>query len=767
MAFTMSCVPERSNGLRAPFLVGNVVGTKRDLRCLSARREYDARMSRVHAATSVGILCLALAACPSSRGGAGGGTADTTPKEAADRAVRIAIARAEGKRADGVRELEQFVRTADRSTKILALRGLGRIGGPEARVTLLATMQDPDPDLVAAAMAAFGVARELEDASVDDGAAAVPALHAAFDRTTGAGRVLAIEAIGRAGDQRSQALLVAQLAADPQLAEATGVALARHGRRKIELTPEVRNALIGRLADVSERRRYGAVYALARSHVPTPVADSIIPLRLGELATADVVPEIRAQAILAIVKYAGVPAAQAQLERALLDRDWRVAVEAVRALTSDAMEGNAAEAVAVALARRRIDLDAGADAEAHVIMEGLRGLQKWGARTVVHDALKSIVTWATSTTKTPALTRAWIGCLATSALVRGDNKGIATAEACSNRELPDHLRLPLVADLVTANTGTLAERRTALATLLAHKDVRVRAAGLGALTAPWKEGNAGDHTSAIGILVGALASKEPILAGTAVDAAAGFYEAIGTGDHAAIDAAVIARATTEKDAELSGSLLELIGKQKLAAGVEACRAGLTGIPVRAKAARGCLRALGEPANDPPAPAHAPAPPVDVGNVIGTSLEWHLETTRGEIVIALAPEVAPWAVASIVALTTSGKYDDLEFHRVVPDFVVQGGDPTESGWGGPGYALPAEPGTTADGAGYVAGGVGMADAGKDSGGSQWFIMHARAAHLDGRYTWVGAVQSGQKSADALLIGDKVVKATITVKSAPRR
>jgi cyclophilin family peptidyl-prolyl cis-trans isomerase len=287
------------------------------------------------------------------------------------------------------------------------------------------------------------------------------------------------------------------------------------------------------------------------------------------------------------------------------------------------------------------------------------------------------------------------------------------------------------------------------------------------LTAPWKEGTAADHASAIGILVGALASKEPILAGNAVDAAGGFYEAIGTGDHAAIDSAVIARATTEKDAELSGSLLELIGKQKIAAGVEACRAGLAGIPVRAKAARGCLHALGEPANDPPVPAHAPAPPVDPANVIGADLEWHLETTRGEIVIALAPEVAPWAVASIVALTTSGKYDGLEFHRVVPNFVVQGGDPTESGWGGPGYALPAEPGTTADGAGYVAGGVGMADAGKDSGGSQWFIMHARAAHLDGRYTWVGAVVSGQKSADALLIGDKVVKATITAKSAARR
>jgi cyclophilin family peptidyl-prolyl cis-trans isomerase len=74
-------------------------------------------------------------------------------------------------------------------------------------------------------------------------------------------------------------------------------------------------------------------------------------------------------------------------------------------------------------------------------------------------------------------------------------------------------------------------------------------------------------------------------------------------------------------------------------------------------------------------------------------------------------------------------------------------------------IPAEPASSADGPGFVAGGVGIADAGRDSGGSQWFIMHSRAPHLDGRYTWIGSVVSGQKSADALLIGDKVVKATI--------
>ena len=128
-------------------------------------------------------------------------------------------------------------------------------------------------------------------------------------------------------------------------------------------------------------------------------------------------------------------------------------------------------------------------------------------------------------------------------------------------------------------------------------------------------------------------------------------------------------------------------------------------------------------------------------------------------ILLHPDVAPWAVATIVALTRKGFYNGLAFHRVVPNFVVQGGDPTESGAGGPGFAIPAEPGTLADGAGYQAGGVGIADAGRDSGGSQWFVMHSRAPHLDGRYTWFGTLESGQKSADALLIGDRIVSAAI--------
>jgi cyclophilin family peptidyl-prolyl cis-trans isomerase len=74
-------------------------------------------------------------------------------------------------------------------------------------------------------------------------------------------------------------------------------------------------------------------------------------------------------------------------------------------------------------------------------------------------------------------------------------------------------------------------------------------------------------------------------------------------------------------------------------------------------------------------------------------------------------------------------------------------------------VPAEPSI---GPGFEEGGVGIADAGRDSGGSQWFAMHSRAPHLDGRYTYIGRVTSGGNSASSLLIGDKVIKATVEVR-----
>jgi len=720
------------------------------------------RRSILLAATS---LCLA---CPAGTG------KPTGPAPSDDAALRIRIAQAEARRAGGVDELAELAAHGAKHQRLLALRGLGRIGvtgGARTIAILAGALGDPDPAVIGAAAGAIGVAASLdEDAFAAAGVSIYEltnALIAALPR--GGGPV--VEALGRAGTAAAQPALVAALAglSDPALAELAGLALARHGRRKIELAEPARGALVAATASADPKVRYAAVYALAREHQPPdhPAAVAALVVRLG-----DPVAEIRAQAIAGLGRRKAVASARtaagSRLEELLLDRDWRVAVEAVRALgSSDGGGGDAGkDAIAAAIVRRYGELVRGDAAAAQVILEGEKVLAGAFQRPLVAAALATLAAEAPAATALPALTRGWIVCLAVAATERGKPEpDLSAVERCA---LDDQLRLPLEAELISEGVGSLAARRAALGRLLAHSDPRVRAAGLGALAALWKAGDDGDHRAAITTLIAVVASPDPVVAGAAVEAATAIYEVVGTGDRsalAALDTAVIVRAATERDPELGSAILTLLGKHIVAspaspeapAGVEACRAALGGDPVRAKAAAGCLKSLGETSKLPPFTADPP--PVDVSTVIGKVLRWRVTTTRGDLMIRLHPDVAPWAVATIVTLTRKGFYNGLAFHRVVPNFVVQGGDPTESGAGGPGFSIPAEPGTLTDGAGYQAGGVGIADAGHDSGGSQWFVMHSRAPYLDGRYTWIGTLESGQKPADALLIGDRIVSAAI--------
>jgi len=688
---------------------------------------------------ATGVLATCLLGCPQRP------PATPTSPSADDTAVALRVAAAEARRADGVAELVDLALHGTPRERRLALRGLGRIGGPQAVATLREVFRGADIELAALAAVALGVAASLDDESYLTSAdvARVP--------REPAQAALVMEALGRAGDTSTQDTLIAALGGPVPIAEAAALGLGRHGRRKIALLPAAQLALAKATAHADARVRYAAVHALAREHQP-PATDPAADALAARIADSEA--EIRAQAISALTKRKQVARARGAIIEALRDREWIVAVEAVRALTGGEADDASRDAVAAILARRLVELEKGAAGEAHVIMEGLRGLADGANRQLVRDSIAALEA-AIKTAQLPELTRGWIACLAIAATAREHPEQIAT---CSDA-LPEHLRLGLVGDAIAAGKGSLDARQAALVGLLAHRDSRVRAAGITALPKLWKEQPEADRRAAMGTIVSALGAKDPIVAGSAVDAATELYEAIGTGDHAALDAALVARAQTETDPELAGALLELIGKRAIARGLAACKAGVQGTPVRAKAAAKCLVALGQPE---PAPlAAGTAPPVSIADVVGKRLRWRVTTTRGELVIRLAPEVAPWAVATIVSLANKGFYDGLAFHRVVPDFVVQGGDPTQSGWGGPGFSTPAEPATGADGRGYIAGGVGIADAGRDSGGSQWFIMHSRAPHLDGRYTWIGSVEQGQDVANALLIGDKVVKSTIEV------
>lgn len=133
--------------------------------------------------------------------------------------------------------------------------------------------------------------------------------------------------------------------------------------------------------------------------------------------------------------------------------------------------------------------------------------------------------------------------------------------------------------------------------------------------------------------------------------------------------------------------------------------------------------------------------------------WVLETTAGTIRIALRADTAPEALQLLTTTTRDGTYARTTFHRVVPGFVAQGGDPRGDGYGGTSRIIPTE----LSGERFERGAVGIALAGLDTGGSQFFITLTDSPHLDARYPYVGQVVSGMDVADRLMTGDQIVSA----------
>ena len=131
------------------------------------------------------------------------------------------------------------------------------------------------------------------------------------------------------------------------------------------------------------------------------------------------------------------------------------------------------------------------------------------------------------------------------------------------------------------------------------------------------------------------------------------------------------------------------------------------------------------------------------------------TDRGTMTIEFFEQDAPKTVANFLKLAEAGFYNDVKFHRVIPNFMVQGGDPTGTGSGGPGYTIPDE--LTGDNQYHDRGVLSMANTGRpNSGGSQFFICHSRqnTAHLDRKHTVFGKVTDGIDVVDMIQQGDKI-------------
>lgn len=137
----------------------------------------------------------------------------------------------------------------------------------------------------------------------------------------------------------------------------------------------------------------------------------------------------------------------------------------------------------------------------------------------------------------------------------------------------------------------------------------------------------------------------------------------------------------------------------------------------------------------------------------------IETDKGTMTLELYEDDAPNTVANFIKLCESGFYNGLKFHRVIPDFVIQGGCPRGDGTGGPGYSIDCE--LDGEKQYHDRGVISMAHAGRNTGGSQFFICHSRqnTAHLDRNHTVFGKVIENVEVIDLIQQGDKIISVTI--------
>ncbi len=151
--------------------------------------------------------------------------------------------------------------------------------------------------------------------------------------------------------------------------------------------------------------------------------------------------------------------------------------------------------------------------------------------------------------------------------------------------------------------------------------------------------------------------------------------------------------------------------------------------------------------------HPPQMAIDVDK----NIHAEIQTTRGNIELELYPQYAPLTVNNFVFLARQGFYDGVTFHRVISNFVIQGGDPTGTGRGGPGYQFADE--VKDNPLKHEKGVISMANAGPNTNGSQFFITHSPQPHLNGKHTVFGKVINGQDVVDAIQQGDVITKVVI--------
>ena len=623
--------------------------------------------------------------------------------------------------------------------RLRALLALARIQDPATLEPVLTGLTAPEAAVRDEAAFAAGVlALSWEPLTSAEKERMTQALLAAEDAEQDDGpRKTLLDSLGKLATPGAVRRLTERLAdSRPAVAGRAALALGVAARRGGASLAEVPLARAVALLEPGqpEASRDGGAYLLASAKR----AGGLTGLRRG---LGDEAPDVRALCVKGVGDVGG-PEDAFLVGRLLTDAVPRVAAEAARSLAKLAArcsggctpldELRALEPLAARVAR-------GDAAAGHALLAlAQQGLPEAGRPVLValRQALREAAPGAASDVARGDVMN--LDCRLAAAMDR-QTGALEEVLRCGGGQVPEARRLALGLHEVAQSHA--ARGAGGAVRYLSHPDARVRLAALDAVAArPVAE--------AIEPVRALLGGNDAVVAGAAASTAGKLKD---TGALPGVSA-LAERVAKEPDlAEpVAGALVAMAGPD--AARVLRPWLNHPHANVRRVAAEALSGLTGQPVRAPhvelPADTRRPerAPP-------GSTLTLH--TLKGDITVALDTQ-APLTSGNLVTLARQGYFRGVTFHRVVPDFVAQGGDPRGDGEGGPGYSIRCEITRRP----YTRGVIGMALSGKDTGGSQFFFTHSPQPHLDGRYTAFGEVTRGMDVVDRLLEGDTLLDVEVS-------
>ena len=636
--------------------------------------------------------------------------------------AEAALLELEDRRAFDPSILESAARSTDPAVRARAALALGRIGDERGKALLIALLGDRDPAVEASA--AFG-SQIMGDPTITS--ELIPLLS---NREASVARAAA-RAIGFLGRGDGQDALIA--AVDTSVSPEPRATILRSLWRFA--APATEQLALRFANDPDVRVRFGAVYAIARKPL-----ESSLPALTMALSDSDAdIAAYAARALGILAKKESVEALAAALDsgKQPLVTNALVALEAVLEKNPGTSAGKERIARVLSLA---------GDANPNLAIPALTLLRQFaGADRDVFRRLWTIATTGTGYRRQVALSSA-------TAVLR-DNAFPALQTAASSPEAP--LRAAAAEALGYLSFAKASALRSKLA---ADPSPLVR----GALLASLRTAEAVSQNRAL--VQAAANDTDPGVRAAAVDA----LTRIGDASVIPLLSDAVSRASSVRDPDVPLAVIAAAEKLRGEPGAQALveAAYRHPNPVVARIARRSLlqNFRVTPASFPPPEFRPSRSAADYLALVAESKKpWtaSVETARGAFRVRLAGAAAPITVMNFVSLAQKGFFNGSTFHRVVPNFVIQDGDPTGTGNGGPGYEIRDELNSIE----YSEGTVGMALSGPDTGGSQWFVTHAPQPHLDGIYTVFGQVLAGQDVVERIEQGDRITRVSVAEAPAP--